>query len=442
MEHTTIRKQNLHKAKELSGYIQAVYGIKELGIVRLLSSVAYFRQSVYQNGLKQLLGMSLISFERYLREAYNIIYGYNGSTFHIDRLDGGSAIRIAEFADDDIFSVGGAVVDKIKGLYPDADAFCSVPLVSLGRGAGVDGLFDRIDLQGICAMCADLQSDYIDEHQLADNITALDDYRTLVEAEEEIPVVIKYKAIEALHDLYVTLRLHPIDIKNEQELPACGNDDIMSVIMGIKKCSVSPPEGGVLPSALLNLLQEVHPEGNVVEGKFVITGDVIIDPFSYVHSKQFDIVIPDFVTAEAIRPAEPVAAAGSSRIIPAAASGQVGSIGPGYEAALALIYAYVDTDINSLPDGEKELALYGFVGGHAIFKKISANSIRQMARLIPVGSHESYEVISRLATFLRTHLRIRMKITEEQCALLAAGRIVAWKGNWEIDATGIWQRIR
>lgn len=434
MEHSLEK----FKAKEISGYVKAKYGEQSLGLVRLLSSVPYFRQAVVRGKLPDLLGMSLISFEKYLREQHQILYRYDGSSFVIERLHGGGAMRIGTYQDDGLFSIGGAVVAKIRELHPDADALNGVPVVSLGRGRSIPDMLDDVDIQSVVEYVARLPDDYpID----SDALVAINDYGAMVEEGEEVEAVLKYKAVDALHKLYVQLRLDDPKVTEERELEPCKKEQFMDVVMGMHKASVVPPEGGVIPKVLLEALQEAHPTGEIREGGFYMKGEVVLDPFKYIKSARVEIELPDLEQQPPVVVAPKIATQPSISAQGTTQPGTVTAVDPSFDSAVNLVLRYFDTNINDLEPAEKEIALYGFSGGEAAFKKMSAAAQKSLTKAVGLGDHQPFEVIYKLATTIRSALRNRVKdLTHEQYALLAAGRIIAWKGNWLIEPEGIWRK--
>jgi len=435
MEHSL----NLAKAKEISAYITAKYGLQNLGIVRLLSSVPYFRQAVFRNKLPELLGMSLISFEKYLREQHHIFYRYDGSTFNVERLSGGAPVRVAAYEDDCLFSVGGAVVEQIVDLYPDGESLSRVPMVSMGRGFGVDSMLAVVDIQAVCAYIKRLPESYVDDTIVSD----IHNYGALVADPDESKMtpVDKYKAVDALHKLYVRFRLTPPDVRDICELPPCSKEEFMEVVMGVKRASVMAPEGGRIPKTLLDSLKETWPEGEVRGGSFILTGEAVLDPFKYIGSSAKDIALPDLADIPVV--VKPVKTGQTSSVAETTTSpGCVGVVPASFGDAVDLVLQYVDTNINDMEPAEKEIALYGYVGGEANFKKMSTAAQKNLTKVLCVGDHESTEVIAKLATAIRSNLRYRNPVTDAQAALMAAGRIVAWKGNWLIEPSGIWRKIK
>lgn len=436
------------KAKEISGYIRAIYGERELGLVRLLGSVPYFRTAVTQGKLPELLGMSLLSFEKYLREQHDLFYRYDGHAFTIERLTGGypATAVLGQYPDDYIFSIGGALVAKLRALHPDANALCSAPLVSLGHGVGVDNLLGRLDIPGISSYIGKLPDAYVTD----DIAAAIDDYARLVEEGGEVAAAKKYLAVDAIHKLYVKLRLEPIDVTEQQELPPCEPLDFMSVVMGTKRASVHPPEGGRLPPTLVNCLQEAHPDGEVRDGAFILKGDVVLDPFKYVGSTRVAVELPDLntipVVVAPIQPARPVAPppVPEGRFPPRApqVDESVRDVGPGFEEAVDHVLNYFGQYINSMQPEEQEVALYGFRGGKATYERMSVTARRGLAHHVPLGRHEPYDILYRIGQAIRAALRNRVELSEEQYALMAAGRVIAWKGNYDILPDGRWDKLR
>nr|AVB77237.1 hypothetical protein [Nai virus] len=436
MEHTLTTT----KAKEISAYVRSKYGEKSLGIVRLLSSVPYFRQAVFRGTLPGLLGMSLISFEKYLREEHGIIYRYDGSTFSVERVVGGATRRLAAYADDRFFSVGGAVVESLRSLYPDGDAFSSVPLVSLGRGSSVDNMFDHVDLPALCDYITKLPESYVDN-------TIIDDilkYRTLVEGEDQtqLTAVAKYRAVDAIHRLYVILRRRPTIVTELRELPACTDAEFMQVVMGVKRLSVMPGAGGKIPATLMTALKETWTDGEERNGAFILKGDVALDPFTYIGSSVVDLTLPDFEAPLVERATNQPSCSTQPAARAATASSPVGLVPDSFDNAIDLVLQYVDTNINDLSPDEKEIALYGFIGGEALFRKMSVAAQKNLTKTLAVGDHDATLVVAKLATAIRQNLKHRTTVTDEQASLMAGGRIVAWKGNWLIEPSGIWRKIK
>jgi len=146
-----IDRSALDKARELAAYLSAKYGSDSLGIFRLLCSIPYFRRAILTGRLGDLLGMSLLSFEKYLREQQNIVYHYDSkriNDFVVTRNDGG---RSAPFriTDDRLRSAGGAIVSLYRDEFPEASDLSGVPLFSLGAGGRIADILDNIDHKAV-----------------------------------------------------------------------------------------------------------------------------------------------------------------------------------------------------------------------------------------------------------------------------------------------------
>nr|AVB77241.1 hypothetical protein [Kwi virus] len=443
------------RAKHLSYYILSKYGEKSLGIFKLLSSVPYFRSAVQDNKVGELLGMNLVSFEKYLRDQHNVFYKHTGRSFGLYYQQHGATIPLRKWDDDRVFSISGAVVHKVRALYPDAATLVSVPMVCMGHGSSVDDMlvdFDGVLFEEFVTNIGPNSSNYI----AASDYDYVINYRTLVMEEGEIPAVMKYRVADILHRLFVQLRVTPIEVKATAQLPSVDGDGLLEVLTGTRRASVVPTGDAKLPEPVLQLLKSLYPDGECRGGAFYLTGPVVLDPFKIIGSEIIDITLPGLTppqqsstSASVSLPPDALAQAMGALSLPrseprpgVAACDGLGHDGSEFLVGVDLVIKYADLDVNGLSSKEREVALYGFPGAKVIFDKIGASGQAKIRHAVGVGTYRDVEAIGLVARVISEKIGRSQRLTPEQCALMAAGRFVAWKGNWQFGVNGEWERLR
>lgn len=414
------------KARELSCYIEGTYGSNALGLVRLLSSVPYFRTAADKGSLSELLGMSLVSFDKFLREVHSLVLVYHGADIHLRRIDrdGGGGVVIYSHSDDSLRTVGGVLSRALRKIYAEANDLVSVPIMSLGSGLSVSSALAAINVEGVGNLVDKLDDTYI---STADRRT-INDHAKLV-GDQPGEASFRYRYLNAVHNVFVALREKGCPIEEEKQLPFATADELMSVITGLLPRSVEPKEGATLPEEFLACLKKAYPKGEVVEGKFILKGLEAYDPFPLIGSVIIDTAFDLDSVADVTTPVP-------TPVVPAAVN-QV--IAPGVQSEPVLhVLKYHPENINAMSASERELALYGFIGGEKTYHQLSTALKGKLARLVGSGSHQPDFVISTIATAIKRGLGAR-HITDEHCGLMAAGRVVAWKGNWDV-AGDLWSR--
>lgn len=452
------------KAKQLSYYISNKYGEQALGVFRLLSSVAYFRGFASTGRVGELLGMNLVSFEKYLKEQHHVFYRRDGRTFGLHYQQHGTTERprpIRTWDDDHFLSISGAVVHKVRALYPDAASLVSSPMVVMGCGANVDDMLAAVNCHLLEQYAGALKAAHPSALSDADYAT-INNYTSLVSTDDEVPPLDRYKVVDAIHRLLVEQRLRPLIVTVEAELPPATQDEIVQVISGDLGRSVVPIEGKRLPDQVCDALRSLYPRGNVRDGAFYLMDDIELDPFKIIGSERVDIELPVLGPPQQVEPQPPLAGAAvdpaalaqaMAAVLPTRAEAVPG--GPATEptndptntnAAVDHVIEYCQQDLNKLSAAQREVALFGYRGGAAVYEKIGPAGRTAIKAAVPLNDEEKpyyndYEAIGLVARIISQRIGSACRLTPVQCDLLAAGRFVAWKGNWQFDPVK-WVRIR
>lgn len=115
-------------------------------LLRLIASFEGFRKAAFGASLSLLLGMPLMTFEKFLREEHAIEFRA-GAGRSVTLLSGGGVVR--QYEDDKLSSITGQLVFQLRALYPEADPLFSSPLVQTVRGASVDSILRGFDLSDV-----------------------------------------------------------------------------------------------------------------------------------------------------------------------------------------------------------------------------------------------------------------------------------------------------
>lgn len=259
-------------SRQLVSYIAEKYEPETLAVFRVLSSFEWFRQSASSlHKLSGLFAMSLLSFERYLREQENVhISSGQGRSMSIRYGGSGRDGALwAEWEDDALFSVYGRLVHTLRQLYPDGDSLPSSPLAKTARGVDVERVLADINIHQLV--------EFLNEaHQLVspDQWDRINDYHRALVAGEEVRTAQKYATVNQLHSLAVAARIEPIRVTVRRPLPFATPDEIMAVICGTMRKSLCPPVGGCLPKAITSSFTEIYPDAEVRDGSLLLYGQV------------------------------------------------------------------------------------------------------------------------------------------------------------------------
>lgn len=438
---------------QIASYISARYGEEKLCLFRILCGFDSFRDAAFRGNLQALLGMPFLTFEKYLREQHDI--GFQNGAGRSVSLRRGTAVWRA-YEDDQLSSVTGALVVALRALHPEANMLESAPVVQLVRGTSVDDVLDNFDLSR-------LVEEYIllpgAEQQLgADVIRDARDFHAAL-ALDSAPKIVKYRAVELLHNLAVRARAEDLSLVEGEQLPVCPADRFMDVWMGIEDGYSLQHPTGVLSKAMVDHFMELYPDAvPAPDRRTIYRGGVEVKlseilglpPATCSLQLSFEDTLqtpgggaqasaqrapaaarPDQAPRAPFLEGGPAAEEGS----PEAAGRQI----RGVQAGIDHVVHYIDTDFNSLPLAEREIYAYGFPGGKRYIDGLSPKKRKDLFRHLPVGSYRDVEVITKISSALKLYVR-RAELTDEQWALLAGGRLLMQKGGWDIQVDGEWTR--
>lgn len=417
-------QENIQKK---AGYITARYGANSLGLIRLLCSYPFFRESASKSTLNRLLGIPMLSFEKVLRETAGIYYQFDhDGRFKVKDDKRGVFIT----ADDPFRSLSKRIVGQIRGLFDSLDEFASVPHNSIGIGVDVKCFADRGDHEALYQFVNE-QRELFDDNVFADAITKFDDAVTMVD-EPLGP----YRLYEAGHALACLIRQHPPkSTQGDKPLPFASSEELGSVLFGLTQRSVRN-----VPEALRAALLEVHPTGRFEGRDFLLCEtETIFQKLGWPENIDFTLDMLTGVggTQAAVistpsRTAEPMSCEPSGK-----------GVGECDEELLTRgvnhTIKYAAANINSLDRDERNLALYGSEEGKLCFHKISKGIRAGLNKSIGDGPLDGKRAVLQMVSALRQSPAVR-GMTSEQLVMLAASRFVALKGAWDFSGPESWQK--
>lgn len=416
------------RTEELAAYISTRYGTEQLGILRLLTTFSFFRKALKIGDVSRLLGVSMISFEKILRERNDIHYACSKSEFSVV-----SGNKRGFFPDDPLRSNSRDIVRQIRELFPEYRNFCLSPIIQVGVGANIDDLLTSLDLgisdEYLSKNAEQLKSTH---SELSDDIDNYNDATTLVTA------FTKYQKIEALSNICAALRARP---EQSEPFPFCEKEDLTDILFGIKDdCSV--PKRFLKTKKFLECLQEAHPTGVLdADGNFILGGSRgLLELMGFPASIKFDFALLTETVDDKKKTiktkTQPTDSDGKIPVDRVTVKPELASW-DGVDEAYNHVVKYAPLDINSLTKKEQNIALYGTRNGYEAYKKASDTWKKKLCGLLPPGPQAGTIYIVELATFMRKKLR---SLTEIEIALLAAGRFVAWKNLFDFGADGVWKK--
>lgn len=147
--------------------------------------------------------MPLISFEKYLREVEDVVIQGKQRRLVELRVRGGACVW-ASWTDDHVFSITGAVVHSLRGIFTAGSRFESSPLVQIVHSSGVLDMLGGISIAEYVEYLRAGGSEHHDQHNVD---TVYDYHATLVNPDTELTPAQQYSTANALHSMAVSERL-------------------------------------------------------------------------------------------------------------------------------------------------------------------------------------------------------------------------------------------
>lgn len=439
----------------MSSYVRARYGKKELGIFAAICSFESFRHAVEEQKLCQLLGMNLLSFEKYLRDK-NVQIRATGPPDRMGRGLYSGSRRVGEYTDDPLSTNTGLLVKRLRALYPEADLLVSQPLVQVVGGRDVDHLLTVIDLDK-------LQSDVIDKlsTESAELLnTELNNYTTASAATGE-ELINKYNTVEALHQLIVSMRVNAVMVGDEGDLPFTQNKEEYEETLegrGEDRSLRWYLPRGRIPDRDMDIFETFYEDREVLVSKDkremrvkgnskLATEELGLEPAPC----WFDTLTKEALeSGEVMRPEEenqdpvseeeeptpPAKATSSKAKNPVNQGNGVGAPRepyPGADAGVEHVVKYIDRDVSKMSAKELEVCWYGFTGGKKYLKDASKEAQARVVRAVKAGVHPGDFVIYLIAKGLgRIVSRALPPLTDNQLAQMAGGAVVKRKSLFKL----------
>lgn len=368
----------------------------------------------------------MLSFEKVLRERENIIYVKQQNSFRIQNATGGSRT----YTDDSISSISGYLVGKIRAEFNQYSEFSYTPLVGIGTGSDVHNVLSNFEHDQLASIISTNRAQFdplFDDDTIANYLHN----NTLVDTDDLAP----YKVVHLAHRIVVKLRESgPLDIAStevEYE-PFATFEEYGAVLFGDKRRSVRAPSAG-FGTKQLELLKERFPDGEIGAEGFMV-------------KKRFDIFealslppTPEFAWSDLVKESARKNPASSGIVTQTASSTVVtgNKVDTKFvEAAVQHVVHYADMDITKLTPEQADQAYYGTQQGKAVWLKMSKTGKASLPKEMPTGPMPGHDYI----ILLTTKMRSMTSLEDEALALLAAGRFVAWKGQWTFEVDGEWRK--
>lgn len=423
--------------EDISIYIAQKYGEKQLGIVRLLTSFPYFRRALIKEKLPALLGMSLFSFEKVLREEHGIFYRSEEGQVTLSRkTDGG--IRSTAYQDDEFRSVAGAILHHLRAAHPELASFQQSPVLQSSGGINAVAIVDGSAAAALhCAVLKHrtaLEGAYPDR---ADDIATIITYPSLVGPERR--ALDCFRFCEAAHRLLVDARTCA---QNRKRKPEVSKEEITDIVLGLAPAE----EVGSIPAAFLR--SKIFKEGILELYPFLeeqedgtlaaFVGPSLAGELTTVATPRKpleDLGSAALVKAQETKPGCSLGSTAPRSELPSASRKVVDkSAFPELDAAYEHVVHYAEVDVAGLPKSEQTIAWFGSKVGRDAFKKASKSWQKDLNKDLPASG-----IGTELLVLLATHIKKRLtRLTHHEALFLAAGRFVSWKGAWEFEADGTW----
>lgn len=421
-------QSNSNLAQKLSVYITSKYGPEQLGLLRLLCSFSFFREQQKRQNLSKFLGLPMLSFEKVLKSEHGIIYTRNANRkFTIIR-----GRESAEFVDDILQSLSGFQVGKIRAEFKELNEFPFTPCNSLGVGYSVDTVFGEFDFDKLSKVMQMAGArEYFDDNGAGHLFTAYNDAKSLVDP------VSKYKLLAAAHEIVVMFRAQSPDFFQGERgpaLPFATVEELGAVFMGAIEKSVKPLGKKKLTPKIIELLQDTFPNGELIGDNFILYDEMSVFGFlglpetndlEFVKDAGLGVKVPKFKELSVQQenkinqPAQSECADGKDNQ----------TMHELFLQALTHVERYHDQDINNLEPAEREVALFGTLAGKAAFEKTSTAFKHNLKKKLPSGQSDPKILIECLYNELTKQSVVKNPLDNLQIYLLAAGRIISWKGQ-------------
>lgn len=224
-------------------------------LLRLIASFEGFRKAAFGASLSLLLGMPLMTFDKFLREEHAIEFRA-GAGRSVTLLSGGGVVR--QYEDDELSSITGQLVFRLRALYPEADPLFSSPLVQTVRGASVDSILRGFDLSDVFDNFVGVEGA---QEQLRDfDVSA---FNNVAEAllDDNPANFLKNRAVDMLHQLVVAARTSDPQVVVGDQLPFNTDAEFMDVWLGmLPDRSLKMPGGKRLSKAIISHFTEIYPD--------------------------------------------------------------------------------------------------------------------------------------------------------------------------------------
>lgn len=445
--------------KQLSAYISARYGKEHLGLFSALCSYESFRTAASQNQLSKLLGMNLLSFEKYLALKGVIISGEpNGRR----RVLVNKRTRF-EFTDDPASSITGLLVEKLRALYPEANNLVSQPLVQVVTGNNIDDLHTAArKFEYPASVHAEILAS--GDQQL---IEAAERYDTYSRATGE-ELIDKFNLVESWHKLLVLLRTRESEVEDEM-LPFNTEDQYEAAIDGHLDCSLKwyKPRGRIPDRVLEEFetffeppeyrmeLSDDRKEYKVYKVGTSLGGKLKLSPApAWVETLSSESLFDDEDLPEGNTIEEPTEDDNSNRMPSEAGNSgpntKVETTGPpeGTIEGVDHVVQWFDQDVSKLRPDQLEICWYGFPGGKKYLDGVSKAAQTRVFRAVKTGKHRDIEVIYEMSRLLKNIVnktdpegKPLPPLTPEQLGKLTGGVIVKRKSNFKLYDNGMWERL-
>lgn len=429
-----------------------------------MSSYEAFREAFEKQNLSPLLGMNLLSFEKYLRDKHDIVV--------CGKQDGERSVRVGgrvvhTFRDDNVSSITGQLVCRLRTLCPEADSLVSAPLVQVVSGRSIDDVLGDFDF-------SKFEDDFFPALDACGNQElqhAAQQLRTAVAAGDEL--IDKYNQVEALHKLLVKVRQTDFKVEGSGHLPYNTKEEYDLAVDGeIERSLRWYKKLGHIPQRVIDEYEtffpnRCHVSEDLKEIRVTISECTLIEALglpetpSWLNTVTLEGLQLEAQQQRVPRPHAPqVVSEDEDEPVPSTsrASGNAsgGTSVPrnvggqevvGAQAGVDHVVDWIDVDVTKLSPAEKEECWFGFPGAKVYFKGVSPAALKRVVRNVKAGKHRDVEVIYTIATGLKRVINKRDKgkklnpPTPDQLGKMAGGLVVKRKSIFVIIDDGYWERL-
>lgn len=444
--------------KQLSAYISARYGKENLGLFSALCSYESFRAAASEDQLSKLLGMNLLSFEKYLALKGVILSGTpNGGR----RVLVNKKVRFS-FTDDPASSITGLLVEKLRALYPEANGLVSQPLVQVVTGGDIEHMYTNARA---FEYPAEVHTAILNG-EAGELVTAAQRYHACASATGE-ELIDKFNLVESWHKFLVAIRKNDAT-GQDMMLEFNSAEDYEKAIEGEIDCSLKfYKKKGYIPERIQDEWRTFYPapeyrvelSGDKREFRTYRVGSSLCGKLklapapAWIENLTSESLF-DVEGAPAQEEVEPKEDNPRPTGVPEASAGSGPSAGvdneppEGVREGVDHVIQWADQDTSKLSPANLEICWCGFSGAKPYLEGVSKAALNRVFKAVSAGKHRDVLVIYEMSRLLKNVVNKHTPtgdplppLTPVQLGKMTGGQVVKRKSNFKFYDDGQWERL-